>query len=283
MKKVVLMLSSVVCGLIIFSADVKQGHTNPQGAPAMSAGAPNDGGIPAGTCAKSSCHVGTPIAQDGMITSNIPNTGYVPGQTYTITATITDANRVKFGFQVSPQSLSGTKLGTIVVTNTQQTQTLSQGKYITHKSAGTGGSGSRTWTFDWIAPAAGTGDVTFYGSLMATNNNSSNSGDQVYNSTLTVIEGTGNGIEDLAAKMLIANIYPNPTNGNFTVAVNNAKTAITTKVFTVDGRLVYSNVYQNTGSGTQVLPVAAGKLTAGLYFISIETDGIQKVEKLVVQ
>lgn len=284
MKKVIIAATAIVAGFIMFSATYQTGHGNPNGAPSGAAGAPNDGGMPAGTCAKSGCHNGTPIAQDGMITSDIPVTGYVPGQTYTITATITAQNKVRFGFQISPQSSTGTKLGTIVVTNTTQTQTVGAGKYITHKQAGTSGTGTRTWTFNWTAPAAGTGNVTFYGSLMAANNNGGDSGDQVYNSTLTVTESTGNGTEDIGAKKFIASIYPNPTNGNFTVAVYNAKTPIVTKVFTADGRLVYSNVYQNTGNGTQILPIAtAGLLTVGLYFVSIETDGIQKVEKLVVQ
>lgn len=283
MKKFIIAAAAVVAGLIVFTSTAPQGHGNPNGAPAGASGAPADGGVPAGTCAKGGCHNGTPIAQEGMITSDIPNTGYVPGQTYTITATITAANKVKFGFQVTPQNSAGTKLGTIVVTSSTETQTLGGGKYITHKTAGTGGSGSRTWTFNWTAPAAGTGPVTFYGSLMAANNNGSDSGDQVYNSSLTVQEAAGSAVAETAANITNAEVYPNPSNGNFNILVTNAKSAIKTNVFSAEGRLVYSNTYQNSGS-KQLIPVATeGKLTAGIYFVSVETEGVQKVVKMIVQ
>ena len=283
MKKFIVAAAAVVAGLIVFTSTAPQGHGNPNGAPAGASGAPADGGVPAGTCARSSCHNGTPTAQEGLITSNIPNTGYVPGQNYTTTATITEANKVKFGFQISPQNTAGAKLGTIVVTNSTETQTLGGGKYITHKTAGTGGTGSRTWTFDWTAPAAGTGAVTFYGSLMAANNNGSDSGDQVYNSTLTVQEAAGNNVSENMAGIVDAEVYPNPSNGSFNILVSNAKSAIKTNVFSAEGRLVYSNIYQNSAA-KQIIPLATeGKLTAGIYFVSVETEGLQKVVKMIVQ
>ena len=43
------------------------------------------------TCAYSGCHSGTAVTADtsiAKITSNIPSTGYVPGVTYTFTATV---------------------------------------------------------------------------------------------------------------------------------------------------------------------------------------------------
>jgi hypothetical protein len=283
MKKVLIAITAVVAGLIVFSANTTKGHGNPSGAPAAAAGAPNDGGVPQGTCAKSSCHNGTPIQQADMMTSNIPNTGYVPGQTYTITATITVADKVKWGFEISPQSANGTYQGTIVVTNSTETKIVGT-KYITHKTAGTGGSGTRTWTFNWIAPAAGTGAVTFYSSMMAANNNGGDSGDQVYNSTLTVQENTATGVNDMEASQPDAIVFPNPSNGGFSVAVSGAKSAINTKVFNTEGRLVYSNVYQNNGAAKQVMDINAdGKLSTGLYFVSVEAQGISKIVKVVVQ
>src|SRR5690349_22876987 len=134
-------------------------HTS--GAPAMCTGSPGDGGA---TC--KNCHAGpTPTTQAGMITSNIPAAGYSPGQTYTITATVSRNGHTKFGFEISPQSPTGTLLGTLIVTNSTEMQLVGSGKYITHKSAGVTGTNSRTWVFNWTAPAAGTGNVTFYGAF----------------------------------------------------------------------------------------------------------------------
>ena len=55
-------------------------------------------------------------------------------------------------------------------------------------SAGNTGSGARSWSFNWTAPAAGTGVVTFYGSLLAANNNGSESGDLTYITSTSVFE-----------------------------------------------------------------------------------------------
>ncbi len=284
MKKTIIGITGLVAAFIIYSADVKTGHGNPSGAPAGASGSPADGGIANGTCTQSNCHNGSTVAQTGMITSDIPNTGYVPGATYTINASIVASGRVRFGFEVSPQDASGNKMGTIIITNSTETKTLSVGKYITHKTGGNSGTDSRTWSFNWTAPVAGSGDVTFYGSLMAANNNGSESGDNVFASTLTVSENTTpTGVEENQA-LAGLKIYPNPNNGSFKLAINNAKTAVETRVFTTDGKLVYNQTTEPQSNGTQTVDLALnGKLTAGIYFAVVKTGGIQKVIKFVVE
>lgn len=282
MKKVVLILSTVVCGFIIFSADVKQGHSDDTGAPNANTGSPTDGA----TCTQSSCHDDGSASAGGSITSNIPVNGYIPGQTYTITASAIDpnGNAVKFGFQVSPQAANGTQLGTMVVTNATTTKLTSGGKYITHKLAGTGNgtNGTRAWSFDWTAPAAGTGSVTFYGAFNVSNNNSARTGDKIYNTTLVVPEGTVGINEDLALTGVA--IYPNPSNGNFNVAVNNATGVVETNVFSAEGKLVYSQTHQNIGMGKQNISLNLNsKLDAGIYFIAVKAGGASKVLKFIVQ
>lgn len=282
MKKVFIGITAVIAGFIVLSLNTQESHSNPSGAPAQASGAPADGGIATGTCGKSSCHNVAATEQPGMITSNIPVSGYVPGQTYTITGTITMANKVKWGFQMTPQNASGQLQGQLVITNSTDTKIIST-KYVTHKTAGTGGQGSRTWSFDWIAPAAGTGAVTFYGAFMAANNNGNDSGDLVFASNLTVNEATV-GVNDMAADKPEVIVFPNPSNGAFKVAVAGAKSAISTKVFNVEGRLVYSNVYNNSSANKQVIDINAdGKLGAGMYFVSVEAEGISKIVKMVVQ
>lgn len=283
MKKVFIAITAVVAGLVVFSASTQQGHGNPSGAPAGASGSPADGGIATGTCGRSSCHNVATTQQPGMITSNIPNTGYVPGQTYTITGTITVANKVKWGFQMSPQNNAGQLQGQIVVTNSTDTKIVST-KYITHKTAGTGGQGTRSWSFDWVAPTAGTGAVTIYGSFLAANNDGGDGGDLVFASNLTVQEGTATGIEDMQTAKPEVLVFPNPSNGAFNVAIAGAKSAINTKVFNTEGRLVYSNVFANNGAGKQVLDInGGGKLSTGMYFVSVEAEGISKIVKMVVQ
>ncbi len=183
MKKNLLALISSLLLILISALITQNAYTHTAGAPAQKTGSPGDGS----SC--TSCHGGAASTQSGWITSNIPASGYVHGQTYTITATATQTGLVKFGFEVSPQNASGAQLGTLVATDLTNTQLLSGTKYITHKSAGTiGTTGFHTWTFDWIAPAQGTGDVTFYGAFLCTNNNNGSSGDATVLSSLTVSE-----------------------------------------------------------------------------------------------
>ena len=139
------------------------------------------------TCATSGCHSGTAVFTDtsvAKITSNIPSTGYVAGATYTFTATINKPGNVRFGFQASPQDSVGNYKGTMIVTNTSKTK-ITGTKYITHTQSGNSQS---SWSWNWVAPALGSGQVKMSGALMAANNNGATSGDSVYKVSVLINE-----------------------------------------------------------------------------------------------
>ena len=156
MKKIVLSLFLLFVVFSVFNLLAPNAISNPTGAPAGNTGSPSD----ATTCAES-CHGGSAVTQAGLITSNIPTAGYTPGSTYTITASITGTGNK--GFQVSPQNTAGTLLGSLIAGTGSQIVGI---KYVTHSSAKSASAAS--WTFQWIAPAAGTGSVTFYGAFAIT-------------------------------------------------------------------------------------------------------------------
>ena len=175
MKKHLLFLSVIVAFVMILAGTQNSiGYLT--GAPASKANDPSSGSA---NC--TGCHSGTATnnAAIAYITSNIPSTGYVPGTTYTVTANVVYAGKTRFGFEVSPQNAAGTQKGTITITDPTNTKVVST-KYVTHTSAGNTGSGSRAWSFNWTAPAAGTGQVGFYGAFIVGNNNGSESGDLTY-------------------------------------------------------------------------------------------------------
>ncbi len=182
------------CALLVVqmasSLRFSEAHSNNSGAPVGYTGSPNENN--ARTCASQNggCHSGTGTTfQQGMITSNVPACGYTPGQTYTITVSITVAGRNEFGFSISPQLTSGATAGTMIAST--GTQLNGNGRYLTHTAAGSVESepNTRVWSFDWIAPAAGSGQVTFYAALNASNSNDANSGDLIFNSNLNLFEG----------------------------------------------------------------------------------------------
>ena len=96
------------------------------------------------------CHSGTPVLNSPKpsLTTTIPATGWMSGQTYSFTVSVTGSTN-KHGFEII--GYEGTNNGTFVA-NTN-VKTLSSDKRATHKSASTSGNGGRSWTFDWVAPS----------------------------------------------------------------------------------------------------------------------------------
>lgn len=94
------------------------------------------------------------------ITSTIPQTGYIPGETYTITTTGVYSGVAKFGFELTAED-GYSKVGSFTITNAAGTKLTNSNNAVTHTSAGSTPSGDETsWSFDWTAPSEGTGDVT---------------------------------------------------------------------------------------------------------------------------
>lgn len=138
-----------------------------------------------------SCHGGTalnsgPATRSLLLNGSVP-TAYVPGQTYNVSLTVNRATRVKFGFQLKVEDGNGSDAGTLIST-TNRTDLASGylGQTWNGNTATT--SGTITWNFQWTAPAAGTGDVTFYYCSNAANNNGGTSGDEIYTNNLTLTE-----------------------------------------------------------------------------------------------
>jgi len=152
-----------------------------------------------------------------MISINIPDCGYIPGETYTVTLTVSSIGRNEFGFSVSPQFSDGLTAGTMIASS--GTQLNGSGRYLTHTSAGTieSSPNTRVWTFNWIAPQAGSGDVVFYAAFNASNNNNANTGDLIFNSNLSIFEGVqpeapvifGNNINCVGSPAVLSTNYSN--------------------------------------------------------------------------
>ena len=190
MKKRLGFIGIFLMALIFTGIDFESAHSNNSGAQAGYTGSPNENN--SRTCASQNggCHGGTGTTfQSDMISIDIPDCGYLPGETYTVTLSISSPGRSEFGFSVSPQFNGGATAGTMIASN--ETQLNGSGRYLTHTAQGTAETApnARIWTFDWIAPPAGSGEVTFYAAFNASNNNNGSSGDLIFNSNLTIFEG----------------------------------------------------------------------------------------------
>ena len=158
-------------------------HAFSAGPPAGYTGAP---GEEPEACAE--CHV-PPDAGTGRISITAPQT-YVPGQTYPITVTHTNADptRLRWGFELTVlDTASDEKAGELQSINglTQILNDAGPGsarQYIQHTAAGTfvGQQNGASWTFNWTAPAVDIGPVTFYAAGNHANNDGNTSGDYIY-------------------------------------------------------------------------------------------------------
>jgi hypothetical protein len=105
--------------------------------------------------------------------------GYTPGATYSLSWDGGPHTSGDGGFNLDVSSGSWTNLGAYVQ--------LLNGE-LTHSS-----DAARSWSVDWIAPAAGTGDVDFSLAVLYANGNGQNSGDSWGTGAWTLGESSGTG------------------------------------------------------------------------------------------
>lgn len=255
-------------------------YSNESGAPSAVTGSPGDGNK---TCAKSGCHTGFAVVNvPNLITSNIPPSGYVPGTTYTITSTCSQPGISRWGFEISPQDNSGNMLGQIIITDPGKTK-IKGTKYVTQTATGSGGNGSITWSFDWMAPAAGTGIVTFYGSFNYANNNGSDGGDHIKTSTLVVTENTGTtGMTHTADVNNSILIWPNPVIDLMSVKFHvSEQSTVKIILMSLDRKAVKALVEEKMSSGIFYRQFAVDpNLPGGTYLICV-TAGSQTMYKKI--
>jgi hypothetical protein len=250
MKKLYLVLIPLIPALLLLLA-------NTGGSPAGYTGSPLDGT----NC--TSCHAPGPATQvDGWISTNIPLIGYTPGDTYTITLAVEGQSAPKYGFLITSETVVA-KAGSWTITDAGRTK-LAGSSAVTHTSAGTAPQGTpNTWSFDWTAPASGTGEVTFYAAVNLANANGGNSGDMIYVSSLPVGEANiGLAEMDLS---LQCRLYPNPAHSYIMVK---APLYANLQVFDNSGRLILESAIAGE---TEKLVIET--LEPGIYHLRIGHQG----------
>lgn len=154
-----------------------------------------------GTC--SDCH--------GDFAENFPGgsitliglpAAYTPGDTLTLGIAVARTAMIRWGFEVTALKAGDLAVGTFLDTNLFVNKTTANSREYMRQTRADGPDGSfagqadaAAWTFDWIAPAAGAGTVTFYFSGVAADNDLSNGGDYVYTSSQSATEGSSTAVE----------------------------------------------------------------------------------------
>jgi hypothetical protein len=238
-------------------------NSQPNGAPEPASGGPAEGGV---TCIK--CHDGTATTVTDRMTTNIPTEGYTPGTTYNVTVSFSGTGRK--GFMFSAQNAGGTFKGTpISGTGSQVTST----NYITHSAAIN--STAATWTFQWIAPAAGTGDVNLYGAFAVTKANTTKQ-------VITVKEKVNTGINEIAKEIALSS-YVNNIEKSLTVAFNLKQQAhVKLTLVNYNGQICEQLHSGDLTSGAQQYTSSTQHLNAGVYFVKAQVGTQTYFQKVLV-
>lgn len=276
-------MTLIVGGLLYFTG-INNSKAYYYGPLAGYTGSPHDGK----TCDYSNCHNSHSLqSPQAWISSNIPAAGYSPDTVYTITAKAIKTGAHSFGFEISPQTTGGYPLGKMIVTNST-TQLLSVGslQYMEQTQYGYQGTDSVVWTFNWKAPAAGNGSVTFYGAFNCGNGNSVATGTYVYPSTLIIPENIDAGISALENAKTSFSLFPNPATGtqiNITYTLPYS-TNVDINIYELDGRKI-ATLLNNTISGgqhTQALLLPSG-ITPGIYLVELTANNKSTIERMVIE
>jgi Secretion system C-terminal sorting domain/Reeler domain len=230
------------------------------------------------------CHTSFPVNSGEGTLNVITLTTYEPGEVYSVAVELTDPDAQRWGFELIAMDADNNAAGTIELLQPARTQL--SGNYIKHTSAGTdpGTTGSDQWSFNWFAPEVGTGDVTFYVAGNAANNADGNQGDRIYTNTFVMTEFVNDVAERSAVaptEWQLANVYPNPFNGQVNIQLDAASLANTTVgIYDILGRLV-TTLHQGDLNPGQYVLTWAPQGSAGVYFLrATNNQGWVQTQKL---
>jgi hypothetical protein len=156
------------------------------------------------TCKAPGCHNTFDLnSGDGSLSIEDVPFAYVPGETYSVTITLSDPGQRRWGFELTALDADNQQAGTFVITDPTNTQLSDNGgtspDFVKQTRTGSFAGisdGPISWTFEWTAPSPAVGNVTFYAAGNAANNNGSTSGDYIYTAAAIAsfcVKGDSNG------------------------------------------------------------------------------------------
>ncbi len=280
MKKLILSISLVIvviCSFVLMSNKsidknnytpiTEDGNSNllyPSGSPGNYTGSPGDAG---NTCTQ--CHSTANFNLVPTITTTIPSTGYVFGQTYIITLSTTSNSADAWGFELTAEkNLDNSNVGVFDLTGASGSLKLIKSNTSVTQS----NDNSSSWSFNWTAPSTDEGDITFYAAVLAGNGSGEDNDDtkliseSVSLSTLGIAE----------ANLLTFEIFPNPSQDFLTIQLPNEMINGSIELFDYLGRSVKSKKISNIDNKLNL-----SNLNQGIYFVKVNSEGKMGVQKFI--
>jgi hypothetical protein len=245
-----------------------------------------------GTCSSASggCHSGGSSSASSVTISSTPaftNNEYVPGVTYTMEVTVNAAGFTKFGFGC--EVLTATNANAGIMQNqgigTKFLTAPNGRKNATQTTTQTGSTGFFTFSFEWIAPASGGGNVTFYYAGNAVNGTGGTGGDLGINGSLLVNEASTIGIKEFSQNIesLTISAFPNPANEFITISYDlTTNQNVNMELVNTQGIVIKTidNGYESLGKQSHFLGLKT--IPSGIYFLRVKADNVVIGQKTIV-
>ena len=202
------------------------------------------------------------------MTTDIPAEGYTPGTTYNITVSFSGSGGK--GFMFSAQNASGEFKGTPISGTGSKIESTN---YITHNNSIN--TSTATWSFQWTAPAAGTGSVNLYGAYAVTRANTTKQ-------LITVAEKVNTGINEMAKEIALSS-FINNNEKSLTVALNLKQQAhVSLTLVNYNGQVCGEIHSGNLSSGAQQFNTSTQHLKSGIYLIKVQVGSQTYFQKVFV-
>lgn len=261
------------------------------------------------------CHANATTDNNVVIeldSAGTPVKSYYPGGTYTIKLSGTNgtgANLPYFGFQITSVLLAGagaqgtvqpagTWDSTAIPSNVRYLQAGPQScstcsgyniPVIEHNTqipatSGTGANGTTyVETFQWSAPAAGTGTVLLLGVINAVNDDQTVTGDYNQSARDTVTEAVTTGINNISSDLSGFAVYPTLMNDNVTLSFTvKEASSVSITLVSMEGQTVKTFISQESlGLGTFKRTFDVNGLSAGIYLLRVQIGNESLVSKVV--
>ena len=261
----IILLSLILTGLL-FAGTVKH-----EGSLGGKTGSPGDNLTNCSICHPTSSHY-----MSGWIRSNIPDLGYIAGETYTIETVCWLTGRIKYGFELTAEDQYGNKVGQFIVSVNGETKLINENTAITHTALGTNANGYNTkrWTFQWIAPTTDVDSITFYAATIAADFNGITSGDTAFHSSLTVKKSSMSIPNEI--KKQTFTISPNPSSGQ--LSIDHKYNTVHIIVFNLNGIIVFE---QNNYTSEEKIDLSF--LNKGIYLVQIQNSDKTYTKKFIIK
>lgn len=274
------MKKSIIVSAFILPAAFLIFSSNSNGPASSGNGIRNGGPASTGTCG--GCHGGgtgtttISISLAEKATGTAANGIYKPGIVYTVTLSGTNPNLPFFGFQLSAATVANQQAGSFSnLGGNKHSSNQSGFQIVEHSTNIAKTNGNYVATFDWTAPTAGKGTVTFYGIINGVNDDDNTTGDKVSApSTVSLTEQGGTDIGNIELSRNVK-LYPNPANDMLYIRSEQlAHAKYDVRILDVSGKEILHTI-QNADPYSTV-SISLKSLKSGIYFIRMEGNN-QKI------